>query len=49
MVDGNKVKFCKRIGMFEQASCELVSFLLPDCIWGWTFYLTGEGFLYLTL
>lgn len=32
-VDGSKGRVC-RIGMFEQALCEVVASVLPDCIMG---------------
>lgn len=32
--NGIKVKVCMRIGMFEQALCEVIASLVPDCIWG---------------
>lgn len=32
--DGIKVNVCRRIGMFEQALCEVFVSLLPDCIMG---------------
>ena len=37
-VDRSEVKFCKKIGVFEQALYKMVGFLLPHCIAG-----TGEG------
>lgn len=31
IVDKIKVKFYRRIGIFEQAFCEVIAPLLPDC------------------
>lgn len=33
-VDGVKAKVCGRVGMCEQALCEVVVPLLPDCVMG---------------
>ena len=33
-VDGIEVKFCKKIGVFEQALYKMVWFLSPNCIVG---------------